>query len=291
MLGRVRELGRYPVKSMLGESPTTVAVDDAGIAGDRTHALFDVATGKVASAKDPRVWAQLLGFRAQHAGDAGAGTPLVITLPDGSDVRTDDADLRARLSAATGRDVELRAETTDDAGYDYVWEVEGIAPDEIVDGSRTGTTDEGQPVSTMPLALMAPGTFQDVAPVTILTTAALAAMAAHHPTGAWHPARFRSNLLLDVDGDEVVENDWPGRRIAVGDVVLEVIALAPRCVMTTLPQLGLPRDRQILTTVATHNRQEFAGFGLWACLGVYARGRLRRDRRRRSGPTACLGRG
>jgi uncharacterized protein len=272
LLGRVREVDRFPVKSMLGESPATAVLDTSGVVGDRTHALFDVATGKVASAKDPRVWAGLLGFRAQHVAGHESGAPLVITLPDGSDVRTDAADANARLSAAVGRDVELRAETTGDAGYDYVWEVEGIAPAEIVDGSRTGTTEQGQPVSTMPLALMAPGTFQDVAPVTILTTAALAAMAAHHPSGAWHPARFRSNLLLDVDGDEVVENGWPGRHLAVGGaVVLEVITPAPRCVMTTLPQLGLPRDRGILTTVATHNRQEFAGFGSWACLGAYAR--------------------
>jgi uncharacterized protein len=270
VIGRIRELGRFPVKSMLGESPATSVLGESGVVGDRTHALVDVATGKVASAKDPRVWAGLLGFRARHvAGHATA--PLVITLPDGSEVRTDAADANARLSTAAGREVELRSENTGDAGYDYVWEVEGIAPDEVVDGSRTGTTEQGQPVSTMPLALMAPGTFQDVAPVTILTTAALAAMAAHHPTGAWHPARFRSNLLLDVDGDEVVENGWPGRQLAVGDVVLEVITPAPRCVMTTLPQIGLPRDRRILTTVATHNRQEFAGFGSWACLGAYAR--------------------
>jgi MOSC domain-containing protein len=41
-------------------------------------------------------------------------------------------------------------------------------------------------------------------------------------------------------------------------------------VMTTLPQGDLPRDRQILRTVARENRLEFAGFGIWACLGVYA---------------------
>ena len=41
--------------------------------------------------------------------------------------------------------------------------------------------------------------------------------------------------------------------------------------MTTLAQPGLPRDREILRTVALHNRIEFGSFGLWACLGVYAR--------------------
>ncbi len=268
--GRVLEIGRFPVKSMLGESPQTAALTVSGLVGDRTHSLFDRAGGKVASAKDPRKWAQLLGFRATHAGDPGPGTALTLTFPDGTEIRSDDPSVHERLSAATGREVELRSEAAADAGYDYVWDVEGIAPEEVVAGSQTDTTDDGKRVSTMPLAFMAPGTFQDVAPVTILTTAALAAMSALHPEGAWHPARFRSNLLVDVEGSGIVENDWPGRRLVIGDVVLEVTSASPRCVMTTLPQLDLPWDRKILQTVSKHNQQEFAGLGQWACLGVYA---------------------
>ena len=53
-------------------------------------------------------------------------------------------------------------------------------------------------------------------------------------------------------------------------MVLEVSSPAPRCVMTTVAQPGLERDREILRTVARHNRQPFAGFGVWACLGAYA---------------------
>jgi len=191
-------------------------------------------------------------------------------LPDGAELRADDPAVNERLSAATGRAVELRSVTSADDGYDYVWEVEGIAPEEVVAGSQTDTTAEGKRVSTMPMAFMAPGTFQDVAPITIMTTAALAAMKRLHPAGDWDPARFRSNLLVDIDGDEIVENDWPGHQLAVGDVVLEVTSASPRCVMTTLPQGDLPRDLRILQTVAQHNMQEFAGMGLWACLGVYA---------------------
>ena len=268
--GRVIEIGRFPVKSMLGESPPSAELTASGIVGDRTHALYDVESGKVASAKDPRKWAQLLGFRSTHSGEPGSGAGVTITMPDGSEISSDDPSVNERLSTATGRGVELRSENATDAGYDYVWDVEGIAPEEVVAGSQTDTTDDGKRVSTMPLAFMAPGTFQDVAPVTIMTTAALAAMKALHPDGDWSPARFRSNLLVDIDGDGIVENGWPGHQLAVGDLVLEVTSAAPRCVMTTLPQLGLPRDRKILQTVARNNMQEFAGLGLWACLGVYA---------------------
>jgi hypothetical protein len=77
-------------------------------------------------------------------------------------------------------------------------------------------------------------------------------------------------LLLDVPGEGIVENEWLGRRLTVGTAEFEVTAPSPRCVMTTLPQGDLPRDRDILRTVARENRQEFAGLGRWACLGVYA---------------------
>jgi uncharacterized protein YcbX len=249
---------------MLGESPVSVDIGELGVEGDRRFGLVDVETGKVASAKDPRRWAQLLHCRAVHDGDA-----LVFTMADGVQVRSDAADVDAVLSASLGRAVRLCSEVPDPT-YDYVWEIDGLAPDDVIEGTQTSTTDEGRPVSTMPLAMMAPGTFQDVAPITLMTTAALRTMASHHPDGNWHPARFRSNLVIDVDGDEIVENGWAGHRLAVGDVVLEVTSPAPRCVMTTLGQPGVERDRGILRAVAKHNRREFAGLGLWACLGAYA---------------------
>jgi hypothetical protein len=267
MIGELREIGRFPVKSMLGESPERATVVATGIAGDRTHALVDASTGKVASAKHPRLWGALLGYRAILPGGSGQ---VEITLPDGGTIRSDDPDADDRLSAAVGRAVHLRSAPTPDGLYDYVWEVEDIAPREVVTGSQTGVTDDGHPLSAMPMALMAPGTYQDVAPITIMTTAALASMARCHPEGRWEQPRFRNNLLLDVPGEGIVENEWLGRRLTVGTAEFEVTAPAPRCVMTTLPQGDLPRDRDILRTVARENRQEFAGLGRWACLGVYA---------------------
>jgi uncharacterized protein YcbX len=118
--------------------------------------------------------------------------------------------------------------------------------------------------------MMAPGTFQDVAPITILTTASLRAAARLTPSSDWDPRRFRANLLLEVTGDEFVENEWAGRRLTVGSAELEVMAPTPRCVMTTLAQEELPAHRAVLKTVAAHNRVDVSGFGRFACLGAYA---------------------
>jgi uncharacterized protein YcbX len=268
-VGQIAAIGCFPVKSMLGEAPARVAVDEIGVRGDRRFALVDAATGKVASAKDPRKWSGLLQFRARYVGGE-TDAALVIVLPDGSEVRSDDPDVDARLGAAVGRAVRL---VGDSAGsvYDMVWEGDDIAPSEIIAGSQNDTTDDGRPVSTVPLGMDAPGTFQDVAPITVLTTGALRAMATLHREGDWHPARFRPNFLIETNGDEIAENDWVGRRLRIGEVAVEITALSPRCVMTTLAQPGLERDRSILRTVAANNRRDFAGLGLWACLGAYAK--------------------
>ena len=42
----VREIWRYPVKSMGGESLEQVAVGETGVLGDRTWAVRDEVTGK-----------------------------------------------------------------------------------------------------------------------------------------------------------------------------------------------------------------------------------------------------
>ena len=56
----IAELWRYPVKSMLGEEVAQSEVSERGLAGDRARAVLDVATGRIASAKAPRLWRDLL---------------------------------------------------------------------------------------------------------------------------------------------------------------------------------------------------------------------------------------
>jgi uncharacterized protein YcbX len=51
---------------MLGEQLDEVDVEQGGIVGDRAFALVDVGTGKVASAKHPKVWPDLLRCKSDH---------------------------------------------------------------------------------------------------------------------------------------------------------------------------------------------------------------------------------
>ena len=59
-------LRRYPVKSMLGEELRTADVTERGLAGDRALALVHSETSKVVSAKNPRLWRDMLKLAATH---------------------------------------------------------------------------------------------------------------------------------------------------------------------------------------------------------------------------------
>jgi uncharacterized protein YcbX len=102
----------------------------------------------------------------------------------------------------------------------------------------------------------------DDGPLHLVTTASLRWAARVHGR-AVDPRRLRPNLVLDTDGDGLVEEQWLGRRVAVGDeLVVEVLDPMPRCVMVDLDQAGLRVDGGLLKDLTAHND---------GCLGVLAR--------------------
>ena len=269
MAPRVTGIWRYPVKSMLGESLTECEVGPAGIVGDRAYALIDLEDGKVASAKNPRKWAALLECRAAFVD----GMIVEITLPDGARVRADEPDVDAVISKAIGRDVRLASTAPDDRSFEEVWPaLDGLAPEALIAATNIGTDEDGERISQFPLGSMAPpGTFFDLSVLHLLTTATLARLQALAPTATFDVRRYRPNLLVDTDTEPgFVENDWVGRTLRVGaSVQLSVTLPTMRCVMTTLAQEELPRDRETLRTIAAANRIDIEGWGTWACAGIY----------------------
>ncbi|WP_147256917.1 MOSC domain-containing protein [Pseudonocardia hierapolitana] len=271
----VTALYRYPVKSMLGESLQRCRVDERGIVGDRAYALVDVETGTVASAKVPRLWGGLLGFSAHCVDEPerDVAPSVEITFPDGSVHHSGDADIDAALSAAIGRDVRLIATPPEGAGFEEVWpDIDGLAPEAVIAGTRVRDEDTGERVSRFDLAAMAPHpAFFDLAVLHLLTTATLQRLRELAPSATFDERRYRPNVVLDAEGDGFVENGWSGRTVAfTGGATAAVSIPTMRCVMTTLAQGELPRDADTLRTIAKHNRVEIPGLGTWACAGAYA---------------------
>jgi uncharacterized protein len=237
--GIVTVLRRYPVKSMQGETPEAATITMSGILGDRAFALIDAESGKVASAKNPRKWPDLLSFHATFITPPGNGkAPKVqITLPDGAALTTDQGDASAILSRSLGRPVTLASAVPKKPVLEEYW------PDIAELPHQDAVTDEAMPV----------GTFFDCACVHVLTTATLRRFEQLYPEGQWELPRFRPNIVVDTEDEGFIENTWVGRKLKIGDAVLNVTGPTPRCMMTTLQQGSLPRDPNILRTMAQKN--------------------------------------
>jgi uncharacterized protein YcbX len=261
MLGTVTTLRRYPVKSMLGEDLQAGEVGRAGLAGDRRLAVVSRRTGKIASAKYPRLWRDMLTLSAEAT--EGREVAALITLPDGKTVRSTDADVDGILSGLLDEPVTLTATPPAGASLDRA------VPEAVLrDGIAAPV-----PATLIEIGAAAPpGTFVDFAPLHLITTATLDRIAELSPNRRADLERYRPNIVIGTGGSGFTENDWLGRELRVGaDLVLRVIARTPRCAIPTLAHGRLPRDTEALRVVARSNRvSPLPDAGPEPCAGVYA---------------------
>src|SRR5262249_2354729 len=273
-VGAISGLWRFPVKSMRGERLDTAEVTARGVVGDRAYALIEVDTGKVLSAKNPKLGPAMLACRAEFAESPRMdeeAPPVRLTLPDGTSSTSDAPGVDATLSSYLGRDVTLARVAPEDFTIDqYHPDVEGLDPEahrDTVTETKLGSAlfaGAGLP-SAVPV-----GAFFDVFPVSVMTMSTLDRLNELRPESRFDERRFRMNVMVDTRDSGFIENDWVGRGLELGhDVRLSITIPDPRCVMTTQPQADLPKDTQILRTLVRHNRLDVLG-GPYPCAGVYA---------------------
>jgi uncharacterized protein YcbX len=262
-VGTLAELWRYPVKSMLGERVAEAAVTEHGLPGDRRLALIDRETGKIASAKAPRLWRSLL--RCSATLDAEPGGGVRIDVPGGKPLWSTDSDVDEVLSAYVGRPVRLADAPPEGAT------LERSRPDELLLEGLDAFV--GADLVRLGSGTPAGGGFVDFAPLHLITTSTLARIAELGPRGAVETERYRPNLVIRTGERGFVENGWPGREIRVGDEVrLQVMCSTPRCAVPTLEHGERPRDVAALRTPAAHDRiPAMPDLPAEPCAGVYAR--------------------
>jgi uncharacterized protein len=264
-IGVVKDLFRYPVKSMQGERLGAVDIGPQGVIGDRAYALRE-ANGRVMTAKK---WPTLLECAARYeVPPAHKGlAPLRITLPDGRSLQAHDPDVSAVLSTVLGCPVVLeRAQA--DQHHRAAIDPATVFGDVPVETLKPGYTDATPPDSFA----LPPGTFFDAASLHVLSSGTLA----HLPTLMGEDAqvdvrRFRPNIVIETEAglEGFLEDDWLEGTIEVGKHV-SLVQLRPtlRCVMTTHRQAELGRDLQILRAAAQHHQ---AQVGVWASIGTTGR--------------------
>lgn len=180
----VKELWRYPVKSMAGERIPEIAVDKFGFADDR-KILVTGADGRVITS---RTHPKLLGLKGSLGPD---GRPLI------SGHAWDSPEAESLVRAAVGKD----------AGLMYY---------------------EGEERF-------------DVLPLLVATDGAIEYMKIDG-------RRLRPNIVVGgVEG--LLEREWPGHRLRIGEIVIHAAQLRGRCVMTTYDPDTLKQDTSVLRNI------------------------------------------
>ena len=102
-----------------------------------------------------------------------------------------------------------------------------------------------------------PGTFFDNEEIHLITSASMDYMRNKNPQADWNIRRFRPNFFIRTEAgfDGLAENDWVGKALKIGDIVLDITMPTPRCGMTVQPQNDFGYDKTILRTIVREGDQ------------------------------------
>ncbi|AOG09353.1 MOSC domain-containing protein [Agrobacterium sp. RAC06] len=221
-IGRVREVWRYPVSSLGGEALASITVSPDGIEGDRRFALFDPDTGLAAAPEKETRWRPALFITASQP---ATGLP-VLRFADGAEHALDDSALPDRLAEHFGFPAAI---------------------------GLVGSGDYRFPVVSNRYA---------PAPLHLVTTASVSALAAVTGLPSLDARRFRPSVLIETEDDEgFIENDWVGHMVRIGEADIRVTEASRRCGMTLVAQPGMAEEPDVLRGIMRHNKRN---------LGVYA---------------------
>ena len=235
-VGSVAECRRYPVKSMQGLVVDRLEVGADAVAGDRARGVV-TRDGVLLSAKQRR---ELLLAAADDDG---------IELPNGRRFSYGDSTMAGALSEWLGAEVEL-AQPRDDHSMAYRMTFD--PPDDTAELYDIPTPG---------------GTFLDLAPLHLLTTATLDGVRRARPDLDWDVRRFRPNFVLDVEGEPFVEDGWSGRHLAVGEtLVLRIDQPTVRCAMPLRRQPGLEGEAGLYDAMVALNGEHPNHLGVYAAV-------------------------
>jgi uncharacterized protein len=234
-MARVQALHLSPIKSLRLQTMADATIGRDGFLYDREFLFLD-ERNRVATQRQLGVFAQLTSTYD--------GTTLTITLPGGETV--------------SGEPVEHGSAHTE------LWGREITGP--LILGPWNEAVSA---VAGKPLRLMRPDAPQrgrDSHPMSVLSQAAVDKLGTYaQRNGDLDARRFRPSILIDGCAAHA-EDEWVGRRVRVGEAVLDVVRLDPRCVLTTRnPDTG-DRDADTLRWIdQTRGRVDGE-----VCFGVYA---------------------
>lgn len=274
-IAHVKEIWRYPVKSMGGESLDAGTLTSAGMLGDRLWAVLD-EDGEIKSA---RQWSKLLQMTASYSGGTTIDSQLFsdevpdvdIHLPDGGEIRSRAPAINTVVGEFLGQvcRIEPRRHSSDTKFYtppkernrdNMDIELDRLEGEADFDFSQTPE----EIFKVLGQYMTPPGTYFDTFPLHMVSSQSMGKLANASEADA-DRRRFRPNLFLDfVDGAQLTpEESLVGKRIRIGDAVIHVRAKTFRCSIPSRPQplLGLHQDPNMTRAMVNHFERH---------IGVYA---------------------
>jgi uncharacterized protein len=279
-VGTLREIWRYPVKSMGGQRLQEAHVTTAGLVGDRVWTLRDEEDQRIVSGKQlPAL--MMCDARFVRAPDPERPRheppPVRITLPEGGTLDSDHPEISERLSCALGRQVSLWP-LQPASNVAHYRDPRAADPERLREMMAVAPGEPLPDMSALPLSLLIElskhatprGTYFDAFPIHLFTTAALRALADAAPGLDLNVRRFRPNLVIETSDDARahVERDWCGGTLAIGAVPFGMEVPTLRCVMTTRPQRGLGAEPALTRALSEHTGHHLGVYGAASGSGV-----------------------
>jgi len=261
--GTLKQIWRYPVKSTRGETVDSTGITSTGIAGDRGWAIRDDSVGEI---RGGRNLPNLLHCSSRYL-EEPITNPLpapMITMPDGTEILSDDPDTSRLMSELVGKPVSIWPQVSQ-YNLDHYRRIP-MTEEELIE---IFGREPGEPIpefSSFPKVVeefvSPPGTYFDATEIQVLTTSTLAYMKQKNPNADWSVLRFRPNMVIDT-GDEptLIESTWQGKLIKIGDVEMECFGPTPRCAMTMHPQQeDIEKDPSVLRTIVKEGNQNLGAY-------------------------------
>ncbi|BFM17847.1 MOSC domain-containing protein [Maricurvus nonylphenolicus] len=260
LVGHIKQLWRYPVKSMGGETLEQAYIAPYGLQADRGWILRDETAGELTVVrKTPK----LLHYQARYADKVeGDNIPaVIITLPDGSEVRSDDPNASMKVSDVIGKPLTLwPLQPKSNRSHYRLAGMNGakamkrqFASKELPDLSSISW----KLLMELSLYVTPLGRYYDCYPLHILTDNSLESMRNIEPEGDFCVERFRPNLFIESLDKETPfdEFQWVDGTLQIGDTVIKCESRTVRCSMPAQPQANLSKDSKVVRALNAHTNR------------------------------------
>lgn len=262
LVGTVKELWRYPVKSMEGELLDKAQIEKLGLMGDRCWAIRDEIENQTSSVRRLPKLLQCTA-RYQHEpiiGQVGSLIPHVkITLPDGTTLHSNDDNTNDILSDFLKMNVSIRPLQPRSNWRFY--RLKTIDGEEAL--KKQFNTKEALPsmasvswMKMLELSIFSTplGRYYDAYPLHIVSSNSIEKLKSLEPEGDFQSKRFRPNIFIQCSktNPNLDEFDWVGGKLHIGDTIIKCESRTVRCLMPAQPQPRLKKDSKVLRTLEKH---------------------------------------